>query len=473
MKYRWDIKYLYSGITAFIVLALAILFYSSISKMTAIFHSVANLFSILMPVIYGAVIAYLMNPVVNFLEKKIIFPVIKKFDLIEYKKTKKYVRTFSVFLALALFLLLIYGLLDMLIPQLIDSITTFAIKAPEYTSNFHVWLMKFVNDNPTLEKYITIVGDYFIKFLNDLLPQLKIFLTNLSTGILDVVVVVKNVVIGFIISIYLLNGKEEFIARSKKVLYALFKPRKANKILNGARFVHKKFIGFIVGQIIDAILVGIICYIVTSIMHTPYNVLISVIIGVTNVIPFLGPYIGAVPSALLILLVNPIQAVYFVIFIIILQTFDGNVLAPRILSESTDLSSFWIVFAILLMGGLFGIVGMFIGVPVFAVIYAAISNYINRLLYLRRMPTDSVEYFKLDHIELERGAQKYGEFIYMQDEEDSESKNKVSRNRKIFNKKIKIKDYFKAMVSSENMSDNNLSDETDDKNDIKDDKTNY
>jgi len=464
MKYHWDIKYLYGGITAFIVLALAILFYNSISKMTAIFSSIGRLLDILMPVIYGAVIAYLMTPIVNFLEKKVFFPLSKKLKLNDYKKTKKIIRSFSVFISLALLLLMIYGLLNMLIPQLIDSITTFAAKAPEYTTNFHSWLMKFVSDNPTLEKYFTVVGDYLIKIINDLLPQLKIFLTNLSSGILDVVVVLKNVVIGFIISIYLLNSKEEFTGQSKKVLYALFKPRKANKILNGARFVHKKFSGFIVGKIIDSVIIGIICYIVTAIMHTPYNVLISVIIGVTNVIPFFGPYIGAIPTTLLILLVNPIQAVYFVIFIIILQTFDGNILGPRILSESTDLTSFWIIFAILLMGGLFGIVGMFVGVPIFAVIYAAISSYIERLLYLRRMPVDSSEYLKLDHIELERGAQKYGEFIYREEPEDDDLNDTVRVKKKFFNVKFHLKDYFKAMVSTSN-NDETGSDKENDKED--------
>lgn len=167
-------------------------------------------------------------------------------------------------------------------------------------------------------------------------------------------------------------------------------------------------------------------------MKTPYNVLISVIIGVTNVIPFFGPYIGAVPSAFLILLVNPIQAIYFVIFIIILQTFDGNILGPRILSESTDLSSFWIIFAILLMGGLFGIIGMFIGVPLFAVIYAAVSGYINNLLRLKKMPTNHEDYLYLDHIELGHNAEKYGEFVYNTNEGNmsGEDANKANDRKK-------------------------------------------
>lgn len=421
MKYRWDIKYLYWGMTAFIVLALSILFHNSISKISSIFSSVGYFLNILKPVIYGIVIAYLLTPIVNFLEKKLLYKLYDKLSFDLSDKLKKFSRGFSVFIALALLLLMIYGLLYMLIPQLIDSISTFVISAPSYLDNFQDFVLDIMKNNPTLEEYFVTASEYFVDFLNDLLPQVKVFLSQLSSGIFDFFVVIKNVVIGFIISIYIMNSKEVFTGQAKKLIYALFKPRRANFYIESCRFVHKKFIGFILGKIIDSIIIGIICYIVTSIMKTPYNVLISVIIGVTNVIPFFGPYIGAVPSAFLILLVNPIQAIYFVIFIIILQTFDGNILGPRILSESTDLSSFWIIFAILLMGGLFGIIGMFIGVPLFAVIYAAIAGYINNLLRLKKMPTNHEDYLYLDHIELGHGAEKYGEFVYHSTEENINS----------------------------------------------------
>lgn len=461
MKYKWDIKYLYGGITAFLVLALSILFYNSISKMGAIFSSVRHFINIIMPVVYGTVIAYLLCPIVNFLEKKFFFPIINKLKIKSSKKINKTIRTLSVFISITLLILVIYGLLYMLIPQLIDSITTFAAKAPEYSANFQKWSMKLVHDNPIIEKYFLMASDYFMKFLNDLLPQVKYFLTSLSSGIFDFVVVIKNVIIGFIISIYLLNSKELFNGQAKKLLYAVFKPRRANSLLNSFRFVHKKFSGFIIGKIIDSIIIGIICYIVTFFMKTPYNVLISVIIGVTNVIPFFGPYIGAIPSAFLILLVDPIQAIYFVIFIIILQTFDGNILGPRILSESTDLSSFWIIFAILLMGGLFGVVGMFIGVPIFAVIYTAITNYINKLLYLRRMPLDSNEYLKLDYIELQHGAEKYGKFVYLSDNVNTNEK----EHKNVFINKWGFLDSFKEKFvhKEDDESDDKENKEPDDK----------
>ena len=437
MKYRWDIKYLYWGITAFIVLALAILFANSLNRIGYILDIIGSFFNILMPVIYGVVIAYLLTPIVNFQEKKVFFKLYNKAGVELTDKLKKITRGISVFIALALMILMIYGLLYMLIPQLIDSITTFVISAPVYLDNFQAWALELMKNNPTLEQYFMTASEYFVGFLNDLLPQMKVFLSQLSSGIFDFFIVIKNVVIGFIISIYLLNSKEVFTGQSKKIMYAIFKPKRATKYLHSARFVHQKFSGFILGKIIDSIIIGIICYVVTSFMHTPYNVLVSVVIGVTNVIPFFGPYIGAIPTTLLILLVNPLQAVYFVIFIIILQTFDGNILGPRILSESTDLSSFWIIFAILLMGGLFGIVGMFVGVPIFAVIYAAIAGYINDRLKARHMSTDYEDYLKLDYIELNKNSEKYGEFIFVEENDLKDSAKKVTQNAKKFFDKCK------------------------------------
>lgn len=430
MKFRWDVKYLYSGITGFIVLALAILFYNGIDKLSTIISSFKHLANILTPVIYGLVIAYLLTPIINFLEKKVIFRLYDRTGMILTEKKRKMTRGITVFISLTISLFLIYGLLYMLIPQLIDSITSFIASAPAYLDNFQAWALDIMRNNQTLEDAFVRISEYFIDFLNGLLPQVRIFLTQIYSGIFDFIVVIKNVFIGFIISIYLLNGKETFTGQCKKLVYAILSPSKANYFIHSMRFVHNKFSGFIVGKIIDSIIIGILCYIVTSFMHTPYNVLVSVIIGVTNVIPFFGPYIGAIPTTLLILLVDPLQAIYFVIFIIILQTFDGNILGPRILSESTDLTSFWIIFAILIMGGLFGIIGMFIGVPVFAVLYAAVAKFVNDRLKARNMPTTSETYLNLNHINLDRGSEDYGEFVYFQEEEDEVDEKKKQKRQK-------------------------------------------
>ena len=250
MKYRWDIKYLYWGITAFIVLALAILFANSLNRIGYILDIIGSFFNILMPVIYGVVIAYLLTPIVNFQEKKVFFKLYNKAGVELTDKLKKITRGISVFIALALMILMIYGLLYMLIPQLIDSITTFVISAPVYLDNFQSWALEHMKNNPTLEQYFMTASEYFVGFLNDLLPQMKVFLSQLSSGIFDFFIVIKNVVIGFIISIYLLNSKEVFTGQSKKIMYAIFKPKRANKYLHSARFVHQKFSGFILVKLL-------------------------------------------------------------------------------------------------------------------------------------------------------------------------------------------------------------------------------
>ena len=207
-----------------------------------------------------------------------------------------------------------------------------------------------------------------------------------------------NVLIGVIISVYLLVSKEKFLRQSKKVIYALCKPKKANLILHIGRKANEIFNGFIIGKIIDSAIIGVLCFIGVSIFKMPYALLVSVIVGVTNVIPVFGPYIGAVPCAILILLVDPMKGLGFIIFIILLQQLDGNVIGPKILGESTGLSPFWVVFSILLAGGLFGIVGMIVGVPTFALIYYIIKLFIQQKLEAKNLPTDTNEYTDVSHV---------------------------------------------------------------------------
>jgi predicted PurR-regulated permease PerM len=208
---------------------------------------------------------------------------------------------------------------------------------------------------------------------------------TVSMSVVSILKELWNLVIGIIISFYLLGSKEKYAAQAKKIVYAFFSLETANRFISNTRFANKTFGGFFVGKIIDSIIIGILCFICTSIMGTPFCVLISVIVGVTNIIPFFGPFIGAIPGAILILTVDPMQALYFVIFIFILQQFDGNILGPAILGQSTGLGSIWVLFSILIFGDLFGFVGMIIGVPTFAVIYYLISKYVFKKLKEREM----------------------------------------------------------------------------------------
>ncbi|HOO28395.1 MAG TPA: AI-2E family transporter, partial [Lachnospiraceae bacterium] len=196
---------------------------------------------------------------------------------------------------------------------------------------------------------------------------------------------------------YLLASKELFCAQAKKLSYALLREERANNLINNMRFANKTFGGFLVGKILDSLIIGIICFVGTSILKIPYALLISVIVGVTNMIPFFGPYLGAIPCAIILIMINPMKCLIFLIFILILQQFDGNILGPKILGNSTGLSSFWVIFAITIFGGLLGILGMFIGVPLFAVIYSAIKTFVNQRLIKKQLPADTTFYMGSDY----------------------------------------------------------------------------
>lgn len=300
----------------------------------------------------------------------------------------------------------------MIIPELIRSIQSIIFQFPMYVSNLTAWATGLLENNPELEG---IVNDLFNKsstmltdFLNTtVLPKVNALLISLSTGVIGFFKAMWNFVIGFIISIYILGSKEVFAGQAKKIVYAFFDAPSANQIVSNVRFIHSTFSGFISGKIVDSIIIGIICFACTSIIGTPYAILVSVIIGVTNIIPFFGPWLGAIPSALLILMVNPLQCLYFVILILFIQQFDGNILGPKILGDSTGLSGFWVIFSITIFGGLFGVLGMVVGVPIFAVLYAGFRALVNRQLAKKKLPTDTQPYLMVGSITEENTFVEY------------------------------------------------------------------
>lgn len=254
----------------------------------------------------------------------------------------------------------------------------------------------------------------------EFLPQTKNIVAGLTSGVIGAVRIVFNVVIGIIISIYVLMSKESFIGQSKKLVYAIFPGKQANAIIHTVHKSNEIFGGFISGKILDSLIIGILCFICLYLMKMPYTVLVSVIVGVTNVIPFFGPYLGAVPSAILIMLANPIQGLYFILFILVLQQVDGNIIGPKILGDSTGLSSFWVVFAILIGGGVFGIPGMIIGVPVFAVIFYIIRNILNYALKRKQLPQDSESYIFAEKLDTDQNQL----ICFQKDQEEVQKKDK-------------------------------------------------
>lgn len=408
MKFKFDKKYLHWGITAFLVIAASILFYYFLFHRSNMYSGISNLIGISMPVIDGFVLAYLMTPILNNIEKRIIIPLYMKTKLPMTPKNKRRLRGLSILVTIALVLVVLYEFFGLIIPEVVRSIQSIIFQFPIYINNLSNWAMGFIKNNPDLEEVVNaLIDQYSAKILDyinsnkliDLLPNINDFLKTLSSSVIGALKAMWNFVIGFIISIYVLGSKEKFAGQAKKIAYALFDRKMGNAVITNFRFIHSTFIGFIGGKIVDSIIIGIICFICTTIIGTPYAILVSVIIGVTNIIPFFGPWIGGVPSALLVLMVDPRQALYFVILILVMQQFDGNILGPKILGDSTGLSGFWVIFAITIFGGLFGVLGMVVGIPIFAVFYAGVKAFVNRLLAKKNLPTDIKPYMTVGQID--------------------------------------------------------------------------
>ena len=365
--------YLYGMLAGFGAISLSIIFFFLIYRFDGFGNAISTLTGILMPFIYGAVIAYLLKPVCNTIES-----FLRRFIP---EKMHGLVNVLSITLTILFGLLLIYALCMMIIPQLITSVTTLYYTAQRNLAKFVQWAnhVEFIENNQQIMNmlnyaYATISTNFDDLIKTRLLPSMQNIVSGAAIGVLNIVTVAKNLVIGIIVAVYMLASRKRFVQQGKLVLYSIFKPRWAELIKEEAKYADKMFGGFINGKIMDSAIIGVLCYIGCLIFKFPSALLVSVIIGVTNVIPFFGPFIGAVPATLLILIQNPIKALWFVLFVLVLQQLDGNVIGPKILGNTTGLSSFWVLFAILLFGGLWGFVGMIVGVPLFAVIYDIIKK---------------------------------------------------------------------------------------------------
>ena len=386
----------------FLVLAGAIAFYFIILRWDQVAAASRALTGILMPFVYGLVLAFLISPSYNFF--------VRQFGKIYWptrhggKKSPKAASALATICAVLEILLVIAALLWLIIPQLITSISSLAAELPGAIGRAIAWIEEKQALIPDLshqaEAILQRMSEEFIKWVEEtLIPSYTGFISGFSTGIVEFVRQLLNFIIGIIISVYLLNRKTVMLGQCKKLVLAVFKEETAEGILRGASFVNKTFWNFISGKVMDSTIIGIICFAVMKLLGWPYAALISVVIGVTNIIPFFGPFIGAIPSTLLMLMESPKLALFFLIFVLLLQQLDGNIIGPRILGESMGLSSFWVMFAILVGGGLFGVLGMLLGVPVFAVIYAYLCYYIDLRLAKKGMPilvTDYKDLYRYD-----------------------------------------------------------------------------
>lgn len=383
------------GLGLFLVIASSILLYFVFLRATDVFSGFDTVLGVLKPVMYGFVIAFLLNPMVKKIEDFLNVKLKKRMS--NQDRMFAISRGLGIFTSIATLLIFIVLLINLIIPELFESILNVVQTVPTQLADLVVQINQFASENDEFSIFMADAMSeatiYFKSWIQtDLLTHVNGIMSNLTVGVITAVKELFNFIMGIIISIYILYSREIFGAQSKKVIYALLPVENANLSLHIAKKSNDIFIGFVIGKIIDSIIIGAIAFVVLSIMQMPYILLVTVIIGVTNVIPFFGPYIGGVPCTILIFLQDPMQGLYFVIFIVILQQIDGNIIGPKILGDSTGLSSFWVIVAILLGGGLFGFVGMIVGVPGFAVLYYICQVVINQKLEKKLLPTSTQQY---------------------------------------------------------------------------------
>ena len=409
-------SYLKWGLTIFLTVCAILVFYDTFYMNGTLQRMVSKLASILSPVLVGLVMAYLLAPIVNWIERLIRSGLgrIKGLEGKTIPHAAGWLRAVSILLTWAIVLLLLYLMFSVVIPQLVDSVVMLINNAETYYNKIYGWITNLLDKNPKVEDWVNENLETYYQNLLDLLtnkvlPGAQQMLTTITGGVISgiwgLVSFAMDFLVGIIVSVYMLAMKEQSLARCCKLLYGVCKEAHARWIARAVRRAdgifscHKAnaiFSGFINGKIIDSVIIGLLCYVGTSILRMPFAVLISVIVGVTNVIPFFGPFMGAVPSAFLILLVSPKKCLFFVIFVIALQQFDGNILGPKILGNATGISSFWVVVAILVGGGFGGVLGMFLGVPVFACIQVMVKHLVDQRLRRRNMPTEAYHYVDRD-----------------------------------------------------------------------------
>ena len=373
-------RYFYAMMAGFGTISLSVLFFFFLYRLQGIGNVISQLSTILAPFIYGGIIAYLLRPMCNSLEAF--------FQLRLPKKMRRLANAFAVVFSLMVGILVVYALITMVVPQLVESVVTLWNALPTKMEQLVNWATETFGKD---ERVVQFVEKNYRSYFTDIdkwvqanvIPQVSSLVTNVGTSVWQVLKFVYNILIGLIVAVYVLHGRKRFGKQARLIVRSIFSDRWADRILEEVEFIDRMFGGFIDGKIIDSAIVGVLCYIGCTVLKIPSALLVSVIVGVTNVIPFFGPVIGAVPSTLLILIDSPLTALWFLIWVIVLQQLDGNVIGPKILGNRTGLSGFWVMFSIILFGGLWGIVGMIICVPLFAVIYDTVRRLVRRGLRRR------------------------------------------------------------------------------------------
>lgn len=461
MWFKWDKKYLHWGVTAFLVAASAILFYYFVFHNAQFLQIFRSIIDICFPIIDGLVIAFLLCPLVNWFEKKVFvlfLPKEKRNEPISETRFKCW-RVLSIIISYVIVISLLVAFTITVIPQVKLSVENIIGQSSQYKANIENWLTDLFDKNPEIE---TLVLDSYENYASQfsewkntqLLPKVQELLTTVSAGVFNFFGALWDIIIGAIVSVYVLFSKEKFSGQFKKMAYGFLNTKTANVLIANIRMVNNKFSGFIVGKLLDSLIIGILCFAGCKIFGFDYPILLGLIVGVTNIIPFFGPFIGAIPCILLLFMINPLQSLYFAIFVFALQQFDGNVLGPAILGESTGISSFWVIFSITFFGGLWGVTGMIVGVPLFAVFYAIIKTILVTKLTKKELPTETSQYVQVDYVDDETK-----EFVDLLPFSVIEAQKKEQKRLLKEEKKAKRK---KKLEGSMNDSDNNPKEKKDD-----------
>lgn len=395
MKVKITNKYVKQGLMLFAVGLALICVWFAIHNTDSLRENIHTINDILNPFYLGIILAYLLCPIYNWVVRRVYGNLSGSLKKPVY--AYKIARVTATILSLAALVGLVVGFLVLVIPDLIDSILGIIGQLPDTVGRLNNWFVANIQENPHLVSLLqgnleSLVDRFLSWFQDQVKPAVDMVVSGVSVGVISTVNWVFDVFVALIICVYVLNSKEMFQAQAKKAVLALCRPERAEKIFELGYLTNRTFGGFINGKLIDSLIIGVICFIAMSLLKLPLAMLISVIVGVTNIIPFFGPFIGAIPSLILLLIVDPFAALKFFILIVVLQQVDGNIIGPKILGDTTGLASFWVMFAIIVGGGLFGLVGMILGVPFFAIFYVYVTRFINNRLAERGRPTDTALY---------------------------------------------------------------------------------
>lgn len=406
--------YFRTGFTAFLTVAACISFFFMLYRWSAISEVIDVIVTSAQPIIIGLVLTYLLMPVKNFIERPLLKWLISK--KLKEKKAKKLARSLGITGALIFLFIIIALLIAMIVPSLITSIVGLVESMPGYIESFVKWIEEVGIGDST---FAALVGNTIMSVTDqlenwaktELFPLAQQYIAQITSGVFNFVKTVLNFLIGIIVVVYVMSIQETLLGQCKKIIYAFFPAKKGNVIIETIRKSNEIFGGFVIGKIIDSAIIGVIAYVGCVIMQIPSAFLVAFIIGITNIIPFFGPFIGAVPSVLLVLIQSPIHGLYLTIFVLILQQVDGNIIGPKILGDRTGLASFWVLSSILIAGGLFGFFGMVLGVPVFAVIYYIWQQVVIYRMKKKNLSSNTKDYINLIYIDENTNELMYSDSV--------------------------------------------------------------